>query len=734
LATETPVRKGLPGSRWESVVKSGSLETPLVLAGLLLAAFVIRFVLAQRIVTPWIMIDELIYSELAKNFAGGGQFLLRDAASPIYNVAYPALISPAWLAEPIGTAYDLARTINVALMVLAAVPVYLWGKRLMSAAYALIPAALVLLMPGLTYTGMLMTENAFFTALVTAFFTIALTLERPTLLRQALTLLAIGVTFAVRAQGLVLLPIYAAALALKLVFDLRTPGGPRGHAYVLAELRRFLASALAIFLIGGGYTLFKTFQGAGLETGLGAYAGVVKVDYDFSNATSWVVDHFAEIGLSVAVVPLSALIVLFGLSVRGWESSAAERAFVAVAASGFLLVVVQVGVYASRFSLRIEERNMFGVAPLLFLALGLWLARGLPRPVVWTAVAALVPALLLLSLDLASLLNIGILSDTFGLIPLLRLSGQMGGGVDTVEVLMWTGGFAAGLAFAALPRRIAKVGLPLGVATLLFMSSYSVFGAIRDHARATRAFTGASDPSWIDERVGADADAAFLYGGTADLFGEAQIMWQTEFWNRSVGTVYALGPPEPATLSESKATFDAATGRIVSGPGGQGPPHGYVVAPTSVRLDGRMLEQQGRLALYRIDPPLRLSSLLGGVHADSWIGSDAALTHYAMPSRAGRVQVRISREGWTGPSPPGHVMVRIGPLVAQNGAPTIGKVTSSRTFTIRNGAARSFALPTPESPYRLEIHVEPTFSPADYGYGDTRQLGAQLLLAPSLTP
>ena len=122
------------------------------------------------------------------------------------------------------TSYELARAINVLMMVLAAVPVYLWGRRMMSPAYAALASALVLLMPSLLYTGMLMTENAFFPAFVATAYAMALTLERPTLLRQALVLIGIAVTCVVRVQALVLVPIYAAALALKLVLDLRAPG------------------------------------------------------------------------------------------------------------------------------------------------------------------------------------------------------------------------------------------------------------------------------------------------------------------------------------------------------------------------------------------------------------------------------------------------------------------------------------------------------------------------------
>jgi hypothetical protein len=729
LATDTRVRKeGFRLSRWETLIKSGSLEVPLVLAGVLLAAFVVRLVLAYRIATPWIMVDEFIYSELAKSFAEHGEFLIRETASPFRNVAYPALISPAWLADSIGTAYEIARGINVALMVVTAVPVYLWGKRLVSQGYALLAAVLVLLMPSLTYTGMLMTENAFFPAFVTACFAIALALERPTLLPQLFALLAIGLTCAVRPQALVLIPVLVVSLALKLALDLRAPGGPRGLRYLGRELVRYWPTGLAGVLLGGGYVLYNVLKGSGLETGLGPYSGVVKVNYDLANASSWVVDHFAELGFSVALIPVSALIVLIGGAFLGWATNEAERAFMAVAVSAFVLVVAEVGIFASRFSLRIEERNMFGVSPLLFLAFSLWLARGLPRPIVLTAVAALTPPALLLTLNLKSLLNIGILSDTFGLIPLLRLSTEVGGGVDTVRRLVLVGGFGMALAFALLPRRVATVVLPSTVALFLVLSSYSVFGSIRDHARATLGLTNPADPSWIDTRIGPDSEAAFLYGTAPDPIGEAQIMWQTEFWNRSVGTVVSpLGMPDPAGLPIRAATFNTLTGRIAPAVGGGDLSHiRYAVAPSAVEPVGKLLAKAGRLALYRTDQPMRLASHLGGVSADGWMGGFAALTHYASPSRRGHLYVRLSREGWGGKSPPGHVTIKVGPLVANDGQPTIREPATSRTWTVQSGTARSFILPTPKLPFRLEVHIEPTFSPAQYGYSDGRQLGAQL--------
>ena len=85
----------------------------------------------------------------------------------------------------------------------------------------------------------------------------------------------------------------------------------------------------------------------------------------------------------------------------------------------------------------------------------------------------------------------------------------------------------------------------------------------------------------------------------------------------------------------------------------------------------------------------------------------AAFTHYATPRRAGRLQVRVSREGWGGPSPPGRVPIKVGRLGNVNGTPGISRVIASRTWTVRSGTARAFTLPTPKAPYRLEIRVSP---------------------------
>ena len=114
-------------------------------------------------VAPWIMVDEIVYSELAKSFAAHGQFLVRGVSEHGYGFVYPVLIAPAWrLFGSIPDAYAAAKAINSVLMSLAAIPAYFLARRLLPPRSRSLAAALTVLVPSMLYTGMLMTENAFY--------------------------------------------------------------------------------------------------------------------------------------------------------------------------------------------------------------------------------------------------------------------------------------------------------------------------------------------------------------------------------------------------------------------------------------------------------------------------------------------------------------------------------------------------------------------------------------------
>ena len=100
------------------------------LAAIVVVSIAVRVALARRIVAPWIMVDEIVYSELAKSFAAHGHFLVRGVPSHGYGFVYPVLIAPAWrLFGRDPDAYAAAKAINGVLMSLAAIPAYLLARR-----------------------------------------------------------------------------------------------------------------------------------------------------------------------------------------------------------------------------------------------------------------------------------------------------------------------------------------------------------------------------------------------------------------------------------------------------------------------------------------------------------------------------------------------------------------------------------------------------------------------------
>jgi hypothetical protein len=195
-------------------------------------------------------------------------------------------------------------------------------------------------------------------------------------------------------------------------------------------------------------------------------------------------------------------------------------------------------------------------------------------------------------------------------------------------------------------------------------------------------------------------------------------MLQLKFWNRSLASVVNMGTPEVCPLPERSATIDPMSGRIAV----PGPPVTHVVAEKGLDLAGTELAAEGPLALYRVSSPVSLASTRNGIYGDGWTSGEAAITQYRTArDRAGRARLGISRTGWTGPDVPGTVTIRIVPL---EGSAT-ARQTTSRTLVIHSRQSRVVTLPTPKPPFRIEVSVDPTFSPAAFGLADSRQLGVQ---------
>jgi hypothetical protein len=692
---------------------------------LLLAAVVARILISRHILAPWVMEDELQYAEFAKSFAHGGHYLFRGEPYPARTI-YPALISPAWLAHSMATTYALAKAINVLLMTAAAIPLYVWARRLVSPLWSLAAVVLFLAIPSFAYTGEILTENAYLPAVMLALFALAVALERPTLSRQALALLFAAIVVAVRIQGLVFVAIIPTAILLKLLFDAVAAAPRERRPLVRATARRWWPTLATLGLTALGYALYKASQNASYSSGLGVYAHLTQLHYSVRKVPLWIIYHFAELALSCGVIPFSALIVLFGLACRRATSpEPAERAFLAATSAAIFWTVAEVGIFASAFAFRIEERYLFNLIPALVLALVVWLDRGLPRPPALTAAAALVPAALLLALPYTSFFNGSLFNDTFGLIPIWRLTTLLGGTAEP-QALVGLGMLVAGLLFASLPRRAALWAVPAAMLAFFVLSSKSVVSATEWQSAATRYAGGLQgDPSWIDHAIGRDERVEFLY--TTDIDRDQHILWQDEFWNRSVRRVFGVTSQDPS-IPDVTAPLDAATGRIKPALPADSPdlkPR-YVVAAANVPVVGKRIAAAGFLALYRVQPPLGLASLTTGIEPDAWTGSSATYTNYR-PSHARRIVLVVWRPKQKGP-PPAHVTVEIGSVRAVNQTAELGRIWATQRFTVKNGTRHVFRLPLHDGPFQVRLSVSPTFVPSQYGLADTRTLGVQVLI------
>ena len=267
------------------------------------------------------------------------------------------------------------------------------------------------------------------------------------------------------------------------------------------------------------------------------------------------------------------------------------------------------------------------------------------------------------------------------------------------------GVLAAGLFFTLVSRRWGVVLAPIGIALFLTFSSVTVLKAWAGQSRATHASQGTNDLSWIDKTIGPDADAAFLL--TSDFLSDPHPLWQSEFWNRSVRRVFLLDASDPNGYPAVPTTLNHA-GRLVTAPGTRQPK--YVVTAPGVNVDGRLLASTPRMALYQVSSPLRLADRSSGITGDGWTGADATYTRYRPGAKV--VLVNLSRPEL--PAPPSRVLIE---LVSKGSTP------KHRAWIARSGAGKTFRFQAPSAPFSVRIHVAPTFSPADFGIADTRELG-----------
>jgi hypothetical protein len=673
--------------------------------------------------SPWLFVDEVQYTQLSRSIAETGEPARRGEPFGDASVA-TYLVAPIWwLVEDTETAYTLLKYLGVFVMASVVFPAYALARLLAPRPYALFAAVASASIPAMGYSRLVITEPIAYPYATLTLFLLVKGLTTRRLAWVAAAAVAVVAADHVRQQFEIM---EAVGLGAVLVWLWLSEPAQRFRAR-LPLGQWALWGACGLLLAGFAHSYAK-------QTNSLYYLATTLPDraHDFTvSATGALV---IGIGILPAILGLAAL----------WRPAdlvqPAYRAFVAVFVSTvalFALYTTVKGVYISTvFGDVINERNLIYLSPLFFAATALWLRRPTLSPLVLAGATTLVAYVLVNApYQLARFPY----SDAPGLAVLAE--GNRSLSLDELEVqkiLVWiavgTLLLAAGLALALAraPRAVAAVTAVVAVLVVGWeLVGLNSFGNGINRLAARIRSTVPEPPTWVDRATGGEP-VIFLGQGTAD----PNSILATEFWNRSikhVGSVDGSAPgPGPAPLL---VPYDT-TGSLANDP------HVRYVLTDSAVLDvrGRLVEQTGLWRLIDVGGSIRLRSAWSGVFPDGWTGAAASYSVFGS-RRKGVVHVNASRAAWTGRNRPGKVTIRVGELVTATYStimnpclhrdpclsiqPRIGKLTATREWTVNSGQQKLFEIPV-TAPFRVEVTVDPTFSPYEFGVGDNRQLGVQI--------
>ncbi|HEY7604185.1 MAG TPA: glycosyltransferase family 39 protein [Gaiellaceae bacterium] len=580
------------------------------LVALVLLSTALRAWAAVEVPVPWIAPDEMVYGLLGRSLWLHGTLSILGGPAPYYSFLTPLLAGFPLAFFGLGWGYDLLQGLQAFVMSLAAVPVYLWARTLVPRRNALAAAALTLATPVLAYSGLVMTEVLFYPLLVTAAWAGAAAIAVPTRRNHVLLLVAFVAVCATRIQAIVLVPALISAALLD-----------AGLARSWGRLRQQLPAAVGLGVLLAAWAVWRLASG---KATLGGYDVVASTSYSVGAAARFVLYHGASLLVLCALFPVAAVAVKLAEAVRRGETDARVRAYLAVATSLTLWIVVEVGVFASRYSDRIVERNLIGLAPILFIGLVLWLRRGPDGGYLLRGVVAASALAVLLLLPVRRYVDIYGVHDALTLVPLYKLSTA-----TSLGTMTWTYravAMVAALLFAVLPRQRLQ-WVPIALVVVLVAGSVVSSRFVVDEARKQQVTFVDDDPSWADRAGG--KRIAYLYDGEPSWPG----VWETLFFNTNVERVYDLNTTTiPGPLPQDQVAV-REDGKVL-GPADLQETE-YAIASNWIELAGdrkgavtqQGLKQAG-LVLWKLDHPFRIRSWISGLEPNGDISGEAQLVAF----------------------------------------------------------------------------------------------------------
>jgi hypothetical protein len=654
---------------------------------------------------PWIFVDELIYSELGRSAFDG--FAVRGLSVSGYGNVYPYLIAPAYeLVDDLVSAYAFVKVINALVMSLTAIPVFFAARTLMSRSWALVAAALAVLIPAMAYTGMVMTESAFYPAFALSVLLLLLALQRPTILRQLLVFGGALICFEVRPQGAVVVPAIVLSIVLFIGLDAAHSDPGARWRRLWTGLLAYIPTWVIVGLIGIGAVILQRARGASLSGLLGAYSITAedRTRYQVGPVLTWFVAHIAELDLWLGILPFIALLVLIGIGTAR-AGSREERAFACAAMPLVVIMSLVVSAFVVFANVnRVEERNLFYVGIFGIIAMAWWASRGFRRDQPrWFAFAVGISALLPVTLPLGSLLNQSAVSDTFGLFVPYAINSRIAD--PELTKIIVAAGVLAGIALLMGLANRRPIWLVLVVAGFFVITGIAVD---RRTDKASAAAQAISIPkNWIDRSVPHDASVKVLFPGGSDPMR----VWQAEFFNRSVADVLTISTPLAGGLPDT--VVNVRPNGVVTDRADNVQRAQFVLTDGLTSVAGTTVAEDSAFGtkLVQTDDPLRIESTASGVFGDGWSGPDVYYTRYACAG--GVVSMEASLNASIHPNP-----VTVTPYQGEVALPPttvtsdVGSVQVRAPLTVLDGVCN------------IRFHIDPVAIPAEViGSDDTRPLG-----------
>ena len=592
-------------------------------------------------VVPYYLPDEYIYPSLARNFAAHGRPLIRGAAAHFPALLEPLVTAPVWLVtnDP-RTAWRLTQGVHALVVSLAAIPAYLLARRVgLSPVLALAIGALAVAIPDTVYASSMLADPLAYPLVLAALCAgVAIIADATPRAQLAFVTFSALAIFARVEYAAVPAAVAIGALAADRFRLLRTFGRLWPSFVAL-----FVAPVIAFAVLGShrvlgpyadarhGFAPLSILQWIGRDTMLLAYS------------SGWVIVPGALVGLGYAL------------------SRPRTRSEIGFAVSTLTLAVallVEAAQIADTDSRRFQERYVFVLLPLLAIAFGLYVQRGLPRKL---AVMAISVGLLLVAarIPLSGYAAAHGKDDSPTLWAALRVEAALTTGNGALAIAL-VAALLSGLAALVGWRRSGGLfALAVAVAACCALSAgaASFDGKISHQLRHTLP----ADVRWID-----DADVGFV-DVVAPPGARREQTWEALFWNHSAKRLVLFGSP--------KIDHFAVT-HLHVGTDGRLPLHrAFAVQTYASTLQLTGVKRVRHELIWDLFEPVgtpRLQMIAAGRYVDGWLAARGTITVWTRSG--GMLQLVLS-------APKGLRVTHLN--------------LGSRTFVLRPGERLSLALPVP---------------------------------------